>query len=139
MPHSSRHRLSVLVVGVGLLFVAGCSRGVSVSGSVQLPEKMKLGDKDTLQILFVPAAKGQKTCSSQYSAESHTFVCNELTPGKYKIVVQVAPGPGTPTNQKDVIAFNGKFDPAKTKLKYDVTGSGDSIALDLAKETVTKQ
>ena len=73
-----------------------------------------------------------------YAPDSGTFVCHELAPGKYKVSVQVVTGPGTPIKQKEVVAFNAKFDPAKTKLKCDVAG-GESFALDLAKETVTKR
>ena len=93
--------------------------------------------------MFLPEAKGEKAEFAMFSRADKTFVAKEVAPGKYKIVVAVAPLPGGPENPKhgaELAAFNKGFDPTSTKLVYEVTtDSSQSIILDLTKGTVTKK
>jgi hypothetical protein len=134
-------------VGVLVALVcAGCSRRtVVVSGGVEFPDTAKVEKDDIVQIVFVPEDKEEKkTPLATFSREDKRFQCKDILPGaKYKIAVRIEPSISAPDAQKRVTAmrdFNKKFDRASTKLTYLASEeSSQSITLDLAKGTVTKQ
>jgi hypothetical protein len=67
--------------GASLLLLAGCTSYKSVSGSVAIPEKYKIGAKDTVQIQFIPQEKGARASFGTFEHDG-SFTCDELTPGK---------------------------------------------------------
>jgi hypothetical protein len=143
MPKPRLRLPPVLTVGMALFFAGGCSKpGVTVSGTVVFPEKLKVSEKEIVQIMFLPQPTGDRTVAAVFSRENGTFECKNLVPGSYKITVRVDPVPGGKEAAKpstEMAQFNKSFDRASTKLLYEVTAdSTQSIALDLTKGTVTK-
>ncbi len=124
--------------------MAGCSKYYTVSGSVTFPKNVQPKETEPVQISFVPEAQGQKPGFVVFSRSDNTFVCKDVSPGKYKIAVNITTGPaakGADTKHAaEVAKFNKTFGPKDTKLTYDVTTDSDqSIDLDLTKGTVTKK
>jgi hypothetical protein len=144
-PRSPSRLFAYLVVAVSLLPLAGCSRGSTVSGTVEFPTGLKPADNEALEIAFAPVTKGQqKGGLAQFSSSDDTFECRELAPGKYKITVKlsiITPPKEDPKKRiAEITQFNKRFDQSNSTLLYDVTSdSSQSITLDLNKGKVTKQ
>jgi hypothetical protein len=146
MLNTLRLRVFVVPLGIGLLLLSGCTRRtITVSGTVAFPDTVKLEKDDLVQITFVPEDKEERGAPiALYSPEEKSFVCKGVVPNaKYKIAARIDAVPGSADAQKRSAAFdafNKSFDKATTKLKYDATDeASQSIAIDLAKGTVTKK
>jgi hypothetical protein len=133
-----------------LLALAGCgTKGYTVTGKLALPQNVKLAPDDSVTILFVsedPKEKGSSSAAT-FSAADSSFVAKGpegkgMSPGKYKLVVQINPYSGKPDSDqraKQFSGYNSAYDMANTKLNYEVTkDSSQSITIDLTKGTVTK-
>jgi hypothetical protein len=122
--------------------LAGCSKGVTVSGTTVFPSDLKLEKTDAVEIIFVPETKGALVPVVSFIPDDKTLVARQVLPGKYKIAVKITPYMGLPESAKRVKEFEGfnkTFDRSTTKLAYEATSDGNqSIVLDLAKGKVTK-
>jgi hypothetical protein len=137
-------RTPVILCGLGALLLAGCSaqQGVAVSGKVIFPPSAKRQDNDTAQITFVPQETPTtgKTAGANIAADG-SFVCKDVQPGKYKLVVNVTPYPGSADHAKRAAQFarlDQTYDEKHSKLVGDVTRGSQQITVDLVKGTVTK-
>ena len=120
--------------------LAGCGRRyASVSGSLLLPESLKLADTDVVQVIFHPDAKGEKAGLGVVNRAEKTYVCNDIVPGgKYKVSVRIDPAlgmPETPKRMPMIDEFNKSHDLAGTKLHFNATDEwSQKLEIDLSKE-----
>jgi hypothetical protein len=136
-------KLPPLVLGLALPLMAGCAKMVSVSGTCTLPSTVNVGDKDIVQVQFVPETSGHGGGVAMVSHQDHSFAC-KLFPGKYKIAVRIEPGPRPgmlgaegAKHAAELAEFNQTCEPASTRLSYEVTSlSSQSIAIDVDKGDV---
>src|SRR5262249_10642486 len=112
-------------------------------GKLVPPPKVALKESDSVSVNFVPVEKTGKTAAATVSQKDMTFVCKDVSPGKYKIAVQFQAYPGSKDNEKhaaSLASVNKKFEASTTPLSYEVTRDApQSITVDLAAEKVTKQ
>lgn len=145
MSHSPLARLGFgAVFAVALVLLSGCggsSKGVTVSGKLVLPAKVKVVETDSINVTFVPedAATG-KSAAATVNAKDLTFT-GEVLPGKYKVGVTVTPYAGmkdAEARAKELTQQLGAFASNTTSLRYEVTSSsGQTITVDLTKPAVT--
>lgn len=141
---SALRRAPLAIVGAAALTLAGCgTHGVTVSGKVLFPPSTKLNDTDTAQITFLPdaASTASKMVAATIAADG-TFTCKDIQPGKYKLVVNLMPYPGSPDHAKRMGIFerlDRTYDQQHSKLIEEVASTGQQqITVDLVKGTVTR-
>jgi hypothetical protein len=140
MHHPNLVRSLLVPVGIGLLFVAGCSeQTVNLSGKLVLPSKIKLVESDAVTLAFAPEGTAGKAAIGLVSNGDQTFTVKDITPGKYKITFGVTPYPDQKKRIPLVEPLNTKFDMKASPLKYEVTAEpNQSITIDLEKGTVER-
>ncbi len=136
-------RAPLAVVGAAALLFTGCiGQSVTVAGKVTFPPSANRIESDTAQIAFVPqaASSSGKTIAANIAADG-SFVCKDMLPGKYKLVVTCMPYPGgkDQAKRKAVLDRLGKtYDEQHTKLTDEVATASQQITVDLVNGTVTK-
>lgn len=143
--HTVRSLLVCLSPALALL-LGGCgpsaARTVEVKGNLVLPPNLKLAETDTIAITFLADgdAKAQGGNASM-TGKDRSFTAQVPT-GKYKIAVEIqayAGEKGADDRNRQYSQAVGKFNSGATSLLYEVTDAEQqSITIDLAKETVTK-
>jgi hypothetical protein len=124
-----------------LFILAGCSKGVTVSGTVTFPSNLKFEPTDSVQLMLLPEAKGGVSPPTSCTPLEKKFYAQHVAPGKYKIAAKINANIASPEGAKrakEIEAFNKSFDRTATKLSYDVTAEDQSITIDFDKGTVTK-
>jgi hypothetical protein len=128
-----------------ILLVGGCGKKnpVTVSGKLVLPPTIKLADTDSVQINFTPVDAGDdQPAGATFNKPDMSFVCKNITPGKYKVSVLLSVYKGTPDSEKrdyEYKVFN-KSHTEKMNLTFDVTSDAEQkITIDLANGKVQKQ
>jgi hypothetical protein len=126
-------------------FLTGCggAKPVKLEVKVEFPSSIKVDEKDSIQVRFVGQGDAQgKSGAGLASPSTMSFTSNELLPGKYKVVVNLSPYPGTPGADKRSRAlepFNDSFSDQKTPLSVDIGPEPEQkITIDLAKKSVSK-
>jgi hypothetical protein len=140
---SALRRAPLALLGSAALLLAGCSaQGVTVSGKVIFPPAAKLVDSDAAQITFLPEAPAAAGKSSAVKiAMDGSFTCSDLLPGKYKLVVNLMPYPGSRDQAKRKALFDRldrTYDAQHSKLIDEVARAPQQITVDLVQGTVTK-
>ena len=140
MRHSNLVRSLLVPVGLGLLFVAGCSeRTVNVSGKLVLPSKVKIVESDSVTVQFIPDGDKGKAAFASVSKSEQTFTVKDIVAGKYKITVSITPYPDQKKRIPLLEPINTKYDAKSTPLRYEVTAEpNQSITIDLDKGTTSK-
>jgi len=142
----------MILLGIGLLLVAGCGpgKGTPVSGTLVLPDGIQLADNDGVDLTFAPQDPNiKKGGKGIVKPADKTFTANSvettgLLPGQYKITVRITPYQGMPDSAKRGVALeplNKKYgELEKTPLTIDIPPGPApvSITIDLAKGTATK-
>lgn len=124
--------------------LTGCGKkGVTVKGTVILPQGTTLAETDATTVTFRPEEAGGMPSSAKIKADG-SFVATKVYPGKSKISLSLEPYPGsTPEILKRKEAFRGlnkTFDANNSPLTYEVTSDPEqTITIDLPQKKVTKQ
>jgi len=140
MHHPNLARSLLVPVGIGMLFVAGCSeRTVNLSGKLVLPAKLKISEKDSVTVAFTPEGTAGKAGVGVFSNSEQAFTVKDISPGKYKLTVSITPYPDEKKRAPLLEPINVKYDAKSSPLKYEVTAEpNQSITVDLDKGTVSK-
>lgn len=135
------------IVCLVLAPLAGCGDGGTatnkLSGKVILPPGVKLAKTDSVMLVFTPLEGEKGGGSGNINAEDLSFGPLMVSPGKFKVIIQITPYQGEPGSEKRVAAFeafNKAYDMKNTKITCEVgTAKEQSFVIDMAKGTATKQ
>jgi len=144
-------RLSVRAAVVAMFcatLLTGCGDGVSRS-TVKVTvnsTKVKLEDTDAIAVVFTPDGSGETALASgearkqPLTANPSAKEAKGVTPGKYKLTVQVTPyaGMAQPAHEAAVKELSSRFDANNSKLTCEVaSGKEQTLTIDLDAGTVT--
>src|SRR5436309_1718793 len=146
MPSTPSARVSFVLICMSLLFLTGCGgkKTVTVSGTLVLPNTVKLANNDVVNVSFFPDNKEDPNAFAILNVETSTFECKTtVSKAKYRIAVNVQPYMGSQDSEKRAAAFdstvNNMFSKDTSKLTYETTqDSSQAITIDLSAGTVTK-
>jgi len=140
---SARPRL--VAASLALLLALGCggdSKPVRVTGKLVLPDKVKVAETDSINIVFAPEGEAKGTGGSATVNPKDLTFSGEVPPGKYKVGVTITPYAGmkdTEARTKQLQQQIGAFNTGATPLRYEVTSdSGQSFTVDLSKPAISK-
>jgi hypothetical protein len=133
----------LLLLPLCAFLLTGCGKsGVTVKGTVILPQGTKLVESDFAQITFRPEDTGGQPSSAKIQPDG-SFIATRVYPDKNTISIELAAYAGQPESQKRDEAFkltNKAFAPGKSPLTYDATSDFEqSIIVDLPRGKVKKQ
>jgi hypothetical protein len=125
-----------------LLLIGGCSKKpVTLTGKLVLPPNIKLHDTDNVQINFAPVEVGEPNAGAAFTKSDMSFVCKNITPGKYKVSVMLSIYKGTPDSEKREYEFKmfNKTHSQDMNLNFEVTSDPEqSVTIDLVNGKVKK-
>jgi hypothetical protein len=133
-----------------LLVLTGCGGGgkhVPVKGKIVLPPNLSLVETDSISVAFQPEESKVKPAGGEVNPKDGTFVVytagskTGVVPGKYKVFVEIKPYKGmaeTPAREAAFDPLNKAYDPAASKLTYEVTPGANNITIDLDKGSINK-
>jgi hypothetical protein len=127
-----------------ILLMGGCGgkKPVTLTGKLVLPSTIKLADNDNVTINFTPVDAEDQPAGAKFNNADMSFVCKNITPGKYKVSVQLSVYKGTPDSEKrdfEYKVFN-KQHTEKMNLTFGVTSDAEQkITIDLANGKVYNQ
>lgn len=158
MLHMRKPTRALMVASIAFVFLGcGGSKGSSIqfTGTIILPDKLKLIETDDVKLKFLPEDEsGGVPATAKVSSGDLTFTLKGQDlkggplPGKYKVVVQITPyvkteaGDDSEKRLRDELLkkLNKNYGARDTTMKYEITSDPtQSVSIDLRRGVITKK